>query len=311
MSENVVEKGVSSLKKLPPVALIGIVVVGVGAVLFIRSRSNSSDTSTDSGETIATMQPEEVVALERPLIGSLPQPIIGGSSTPTNPQDEMVPPRTDPKIPEAADVPIRQPPRQPPRQIGLPPYMPGQSTQPVPGQSTQPVTTQPETQPVATQPAQPPPQVYTPISEVKTYPGLPDNFEPNRQMVQDTSGMRTWSELVQNEKDKNKGGGWNNTAQQRNLAQIAISGTARKGVKIKGSEYPAWVPGVPSSNASRIYTNHVRVSAGLRPFTGQEWAQVQAYLSQLWNGDEKASVFQNGTYARSVFERYNLPYRYI
>ena len=32
-------------------------------------------------------------------------------------------------------------------------------------------------------------------------------------------------------------------------------------------------------------------------------------MSQLWNGQENASVWQSGTYAKAIFDKYNLPYR--
>lgn len=300
-------KGIATLKKMPPVALVGIVVVGVGGVLYIRSRSGGTADSGDAPESIDSYQPEQIIALERQLPGALPQSV--SQSVPPEP---AVPPRTDTKIPDARTQPIRIPAE------GTPTTPPMTTEQGLPPIRTQPISTQPiaqpvgggqtnPTPPVAAQPpvTSPPPQGYEPIQEVKQYPGYPNNFEPNRAMVQDTSGLRTWAELVANE--RSKGPGWNNTAQQRNLAQIAIGGTARKGVQTKGSAYP----GVSATNTNRIWTNNVRVSAGLRPLTGIEWNQAQAFMTQLWNGDEKAQIFQSGEYARLVFEKYNLPYRYV
>ncbi len=282
-----IAKGVNTLKHLPPIALVGIVVVGVGGVLYIRSRKPAPE--SDAPETVDSYQPEQVVALERPLIGSLPQPVMGSGSLSSPPEQADVPRRETP-IPDTRPIPLT--PVAPPRL----PVTIGQGLDPV--RPRQEPTPQPTPQPT-------PPQAYTPIQEVKQYPGYPNNFEPNRAMVQDTSGLRSWEELVANE--RSKGPGWNNTAQQRNLAQIAIGGTARKGVQTKGSAYPP----ISATNTNRAWTNNVRVSAGLRPLTGLEWNQVQAFMSQMWNGDENASVFQSGQYAKAIFEKYNLPYRYV
>lgn len=305
MPENIIGQGVSSIKKLPPVALVGIVVVGVGGVLYIRSRGGVGGGDTGAPESIPSYQPEQVVALERQLPGALPQPVQPGQpnigTAAGDSGGAIVPPRQDTKIPDAKPVRAIEP-FVPTTSQGLPPITSQPiTTQPVGGSQTNP------TPPVAVPPPATvsPPQTYEPIQEVKQYPGYPNNFEPTRAMVQDTSGLHSWAELVAME--KSKGPGWNNTAQQRNLAQIAIGGTARKGVQTKGSAYP----GVSATNTNRIWTNNVRVSAGLRPLQGKEWNEAAAYMSQLWNGDERAQIYQSGEYARLIFERYNLPYRYV
>lgn len=136
-------------------------------------------------------------------------------------------------------------------------------------------------------------------------PGYGMNYRYNCGTVPVHNNTSTWTQFVQNERDKGKSGLWNNTAQQRNLAQIAIGGTASKGVQTKGSAYGP----VTATNTNRIYTNNVRAAWGLKPLTWGEWDQFQAFANSLWNGDENARVFQSGEYARQIFERYNLPYR--
>ncbi len=182
-------------------------------------------------------------------------------------------------------TPIPAPPNTPTHSGGVPqpglPERPPSGTIPVPA----PIET------VAT------PQNYT--------PGYGINYKYNCGLVPVHNNTLSWEQFVQNEKNKNIGGGWNNTAQMRNLAQIAISGTASKGVQTKGSAYGP----VTITNTNRIYTNNVRAAWGLRPLTAGEWTEAQALMNSLWNGDEKANAFQSGSYARTIFERYNLPYR--
>jgi hypothetical protein len=115
--------------------------------------------------------------------------------------------------------------------------------------------------------------------------------------------MRSWAEYVAIE--KGKGPGWNNTAQQRNLAQIAVSGTASKGVSIRGSEYGP----VTITNTNRIWTNNVRAAWGLRPLLVREFEEMQALMLSMGNADERSQQFQSGAYAKAIFDRFNLPYR--
>jgi len=288
MAENVIEKGVTTLKHLPPLALAGIVVVGVGGVLYIRSRKAPEAPPSLEGTEANVYEPVKIGGLERGPVGSLPPSYVAPDVSLSTPPEAAAPPRRDTSIPDASPkIPV---PVGPTIDQGL---------KPISKPTIQPV------QPVAATPPPAPPQAFTPITEIKQYPGYPNNFEVNPAMVQDTSGLRSWSELVANE--KSKGPGWNNTAQQRNLAQIAIGGTARRGVQTKGSAYPP----ISATNTNRAWTNNVRVSAGLRPLTGLEWNQVQAFMTQMWNGDENASVYQSGQYAKAIFDRYNLPYRYV
>ena len=163
----------------------------------------------------------------------------------------------------------------------------------------------PSRTPATSTPAPTPAPVTTVATPENYTPGYGINYRYNCDLVPQHNNTLSWDEFVQNEKNKNIGGGWNNTAQQRNLAQIAISGTASKGVQTKGSMYGP----VTITNTNRIYTNNVRAAWGLRPLTAGEWVQAQAFMSSLWNGDENAQVFQSGQYAKAVFERYNLPYR--
>src|SRR5258708_19365937 len=99
-----IAKGVNTLKHLPPIALGGILVVGIGGVLYIRSRKGAQDTS---GETVDAVQAVPIQALERGPIGSLPQ-----SYTPANgsPDAPIVPPPKHPQSPPPTPIPPPPPP---------------------------------------------------------------------------------------------------------------------------------------------------------------------------------------------------------
>lgn len=299
-----IAKGVNTLRHLPPVALVAIVAVGVGGVLYIRSRKSAPEgTSNDTPQEVDEYAAVKI-SPERTLTGSLPS-----SGAPANDQ-AVTAPRRDPITPPAA-APVRipqttrkddtvftveqglQPPKTTPASGGT-----GAASNP-----TLPVAP-PDVSPVA---PQSPAQTYNPITEVKVYPGYPNNFEPNRAMVQDTTFLKSWQTIKQSE-DAKRGPNWNAVAEARNLSQIAIGGSnrAKYTTQTKGSAYPP----VSITNTNRIRTNHVRVANGLKPLTNAEWDQAAAYMSQLWNGNEKAQIYQSGEYARLIFERYNLPYRY-
>jgi hypothetical protein len=288
-------KGINTLKHLPPIALVGIVVVGVGGVLFIRSRKGSEDTNapaTPTGE-VDEYEPVKIGAVERGPVGALPESIYAGTS---NPADAAVPPRRDPAIldakndhPVAPGVTIEQ---------GLHPIAPhnGAASTQVPVQSG---GTGAVANPIL--PAAPvtvsPPQVYNPTQTVKHYPGLPDNYVLKADAIGYRGFLGSYDHALKMIRDK----GQNSTVTQRQMSQIAVGGFP-KDEAIRGGEY--------SSMFNRAFTNQKRVYSGLRPLTNEEFDAMQKDMMALWGGNEHDKVFQSGQYAQTLFNKWNLPYQF-
>lgn len=289
MAENIVEQGVNSFKRIPPIGLAVVVIAGVGGVLYIRSRKPAADSSSTPVDPDG-LEGYQAIAIERGPVGALPP------SSSSN-ADESAPRRDNEKAIKENGV-VAQGGGAPPTISKPEPY--ANVPNPVPAEVTPaPVPVTPVA-PVPVAPVVPPVQIFNPEpkpSIVYHYPGLPDNFILKASDVRFREILhKPWEQVVADQKKK----GQNTTVNARQLSQIAIGGFPKDEV-IKGYEL--------GNEGNRAWINKQRIWSGLHPLNSDQFNTLQSVATSLWDGNEHASIFQSYEYAHRLFDRFNKPFQ--
>lgn len=281
MPDNPIEGGVKTLKKLPPLALVGIVAVGVGAALYLKSRSKKP-----SEETVPTYQAEQLVALERGPVGALPTSF--GPPAPTIVDEQITAPRRDTSATAPTTAPIREP-KTPVATIGA-----GTTPAKTPGATG--TTGGPPKLTPAAPPAPVQPQPAKPISYDDYLLGFPNDYVLNCNLA--FKGLHGSYEYVEQTQKAKK---LSSTSTMRNMVGIAVSGNT----KWLWQGYDAFdIPG------NSIELNRARVFNGLYPLTVGQIKEMQNDFRTINpTNNESAEPFRSGTLARALFAKWNAPYQ--